>query len=59
MKILYADFNDDGIVSAPDLTGVNAARSQTYNIFADLNGDGVVDVNDVNIVRTQTGKSNP
>jgi uncharacterized protein (DUF2141 family) len=57
--VLYADFNDDGLVSAPDLVGVNAARSQAYNIFADLNGDGVVDTNDVNVVRTQIGKSNP
>ena len=31
---------------------MNAARSQTYNIFADLIGNGVVDINDVNIVRS-------
>ena len=59
LKVLWGDFNDDGIVNAQDLVLVNAARSQAYNIFADLNGDGVVDANDVNVVRAQLGNSNP
>ena len=41
LKILWGDFNDEGIVNASDLTLVNNARSQPYNIFADVNGDGV------------------
>jgi len=59
VKILYGDFNDDGFVSASDLTLVNAARSAPYNIFADMNGDGVVDINDVQIVRSRIGTSLP
>ena len=59
LKVLYADFNDDGVVNAQDLVLVNAARPQAYNIFADLNGDGVVDINDVTVVRTQVGNTNP
>ena len=59
LKVLYGDFNDDGVVNAQDLVLVNAARSQTYNIFADLNGDAVVDTNDVLVVRSQTGNTNP
>ncbi len=57
-NVLYGDFNDDGVVSAADMAGVNAARAAlgvVYNIFADLNGDGVVDVNDVEIARSQVG----
>jgi hypothetical protein len=59
LKILYGDFNDDGVVTSQDFTLVNAARSTAYNIFADMNGDGVVDVNDVQIVRTREGTSLP
>ena len=59
IRILYGDFNDDGIVNSQDTVLVNNARSQPYNIFADINGDGVVDIADINIVRTQIGKSNP
>lgn len=59
LKVLYGDFNDDGIVNSQDLVGVNAERSQAYNIFADINGDGVVDAKDVNAVRFQLGNSNP
>jgi hypothetical protein len=58
-KVLYGDFNDDGVVSAADMAGVNSARAVlgvAYNIFADLNGDGVVDVTDVTIARSQVGK---
>jgi hypothetical protein len=58
-KVLWGDFNDDGVVNASDLVGVNNARSQPYNIFADMNGDKVVDANDVRIVQSQIGKSNP
>jgi len=60
LKVLYADFNDDGIVNSSDLVGVNAEKSpHPYNIFADLNGDGVVDANDVHVVQLQLGTSNP
>ena len=59
IRILYGDFNDDGVVNSQDVVLVNSARSQAYNVLADMNGDGVVDVNDVNIVRSQVGKTNP
>ena len=54
-KVLYGDFNGDGVVSAADMAGVNSARFTAYNIFADLNGDGVVDINDVTIAKSQIG----
>jgi hypothetical protein len=59
LKVLWADFNDDGIVNASDLVLVNNARAQTYNIFADLNGDGVINLNDVNVVRARIGTTLP
>jgi hypothetical protein len=59
LKVLYGDFNDDGVVNTLDFTQVNAARSLPYNIFADMNGDGVVNTTDVQIVRTQEGSSLP
>jgi hypothetical protein len=59
LKILYGDFNDDGVVNSQDFTLVNAARNSAYNIFADMNGDGVVDATDVQIVRTREGTSLP
>jgi len=60
LRILYGDFNDDGIVNSADQTAVlNFYRSATYSLFADLNGDGVVNVADVQIVRTQIGNTLP
>jgi hypothetical protein len=59
LKILWADFNDDGIVNASDLVLINNARSAPYTIFADLNGDGIVDINDVQIARTRNGTTLP
>ena len=59
LKILYGDFNDDGLVNSQDGVGVNNARSSAYNVLADMNGDGVVDVNDVRIVATRIGTSLP
>jgi hypothetical protein len=59
LKVLYGDFNDDGVVNAQDLVGVNAGRSQAYNKFADINGDGVVNSTDVAIVKTLLGSTNP
>jgi len=59
LKILWGDFNDDGVVNATDLAGVNAARAAAYNLFADMNGDGVVDLNDVHVVGTRVGTTNP
>ena len=58
-KVLWGDFNDDGVVSASDSVLVNNARSSSYNIFADVNGNGVVDATDVSIVRTRIGTSQP
>jgi hypothetical protein len=58
-KVLWGDFNDDGVVNASDSVLVNNARSSPYNIFADMNGDGVVNASDVNIVRTRIGTSQP
>jgi hypothetical protein len=59
-RVLWSDFNDDGVVNAQDFTLVNSARnSGIYNIFADMNGDGVVDANDVQVVRLREGTSLP
>jgi Dockerin type I domain len=54
-KVLYGDFNGDGVVSSADMLGVYYAVSQPYNIFADLNGDGVVNTTDVQIARSRIG----
>lgn len=59
LKILWGDFNDDGVVNSQDAVGVNNARLGTYSIFADLNGDGVVNLTDVTIARTRIGTSLP
>jgi hypothetical protein len=59
VKVLYGDFNDDGVVNALDFSQVNAARSSAYNIYADMNGDGVVNTTDTQIVRTQEGSTLP
>jgi hypothetical protein len=59
VKVLYGDYNDDGVVNAADPLLVNGQRSQPYNIFADINGNGVVDAADSNLARTQIGSSNP
>lgn len=55
VKVLYGDFNDDGVVNSADLTLVNNARTQPYNVFADINGDGFVNTTDVAIVRSRLG----
>ena len=54
-KVLYGDFNDDGVVSSTDMVAVYAATAAPYDVFADLNGDGVVNLNDVQIVRGRIG----
>ena len=54
-SVLYGDFNGDGVVTATDLVGVNAATKLAYNLFADINGDGVVNLADVTIVKAQQG----
>jgi len=59
LKILYGDFNDDGVVNAQDLELVGIAMSAPYNLFADLNGDGVVNIADYSIVRSRLGTSLP
>ena len=57
IKVLLADFNDDGVVDAQDLVGINNALTTPYNIFADVDGDGAVTLNDVNIARNRVGTS--
>jgi beta-lactam-binding protein with PASTA domain len=59
IRVLWGDFNDDGVVSAADLVGVNNATIAPYNVFADMNGDGLVSVADVQVVRTRAGTSLP
>lgn len=59
IRILYGDFNDDGVVNSQDVVLVNQARSLPYNILADMDGNGVVNAADVNIVRSQIGQTNP
>ena len=59
IKILWGDFNDDGLVNASDLVGVNNATIGPYSNFADMNGDGLVNVADVQVVRTRVGTSLP
>jgi hypothetical protein len=54
-RVLWGDFNDDGVVNAADLRSVFNATGGPYNIFADLNGDGVLDMSDVTIVRNRIG----
>ena len=59
LKLLYGDFNDDGVVNSQDLVLVEAAISAPYNILADMNGDGAVTSADYLIVRTRSGTSLP
>jgi hypothetical protein len=58
-RVLYGDFNDDGVVNSIDMVSVNNASKGVYNLFADINGDGLVNVNDVQIVRSRIGTSLP
>ena len=58
-KVLWGDYNDDGVVNSQDVVLVNGQRSQPYNLSADMNGDGVVDINDVNVVRSRLGTIQP
>jgi len=55
-RVLYGDFNGDGVVSSADMLGVFISTGKPYNIFADLNGDGTVNLADVQIARSQIGK---
>jgi len=57
LKVLWGDFNDDGVVNSKDESLVNTATHNPYNILADMNGDGIVNANDVQIVRTRIGTS--
>jgi hypothetical protein len=59
LKMLWGDFNDDGVVNSLDEVGVNNATVQPYNVFGDMNGDGVVNSADVLIVRSRVGTSLP
>jgi hypothetical protein len=57
LKVLWGDFNDDGVVNSQDEVLVNTATHNPYNILADMNGDGVVNTSDVLIVRSRIGTS--
>jgi hypothetical protein len=58
LKILWGDFNADGVVNSVDLTDVtNLTHTLAYNAYADMNGDGVVDAKDVAIVQSRLGTS--
>ena len=59
LKILYGDFNDDGVVNSQDLVLEAAAISAPYNILADMNGDGVVSLADYLLVRSRLSSSLP
>ncbi len=59
LKVLYGDFNDDGVVNSADMAAVQAAVANPYNFFADMNGDGVISAADTAIVRSRLGTSLP
>jgi hypothetical protein len=59
LKILWGDYNDDGMVNSQDQVLVNTEAHEPYNILADMNGDGVVNVSDVLVVRSRIGTSLP
>jgi hypothetical protein len=59
LKILYGDFNDNGVVNLQDQVLEAAATSAPYNIFADMDGDGVVSSADCLLVRSRSGSSLP
>jgi hypothetical protein len=54
-RVLWGDFNDDGVVNAADVRSILNSILGPYNIFADLNGDGSVDMTDVGIARSRIG----
>jgi len=65
-KVLYGDFNDDGVVDAADEAGIRGniagpyqLTNTGYNVFADLSGDGIVNLIDVGIARTRKGQTLP
>ncbi|MBX9625950.1 MAG: PKD domain-containing protein [Gemmataceae bacterium] len=55
VRVLTADYNDDGVVNATDVAAINAARTAAYDRLADANGDGVVDAADVTLARGRIG----
>jgi hypothetical protein len=56
LKILWGDFDGDGLVNSRDLNNVtNISHTPQYNIYADLNGDGVVNAADIAIVQSRQG----
>jgi hypothetical protein len=65
-KVLYGDFDGNGVVDAADEAGIRAFIASPYqlsptgyNIFADLSGDGIVNLVDVGIARTRKGQTLP
>lgn len=62
-KVLYGDFDDNGVVNAADEAGMRAyvtppnRKATNYNIFADLSGDGLVNLIDFSAARSRRGQS--
>ncbi len=57
-KVLWGDYNDDGVVSSVDVAQVSQFTfNPGYNIFADMNGDGRANQLDVQIVQSRLGTS--
>src|SRR5215467_6511200 len=54
-KVLWGDYNADGVVNAVDLSSVGALiqRDAPYNFLADMNGDGLVTTADLTIVHNR------
>ena len=60
LRILFGDYNDDGVVNVADQTSVlNLFRASAYDLLGDMNGDGAVTTADVLQVRSQIGQTLP
>jgi hypothetical protein len=58
-SVLPGDFDGDGTVTSADVTDINNATMELYNLWADMNGDEIVDITDVKLARTTIGTSLP
>jgi hypothetical protein len=59
LRVLWGDYNDDGLVNAADLAALNNAIRGPYDVFADLDGDGLLTQNDLQVLRSRLGTSLP
>lgn len=55
-RVLYGDYNADGVISSADLVGVNNDTIKPYDLFADIDGDGLITSLDVLLVRSRNGR---